>query len=106
VIIDLLNDRGHLKACSIEGWKIRIKALFKNFQVISFHHIYRDFNKEAAKLSKVALMVPEGKITYYRWDPGGVGPMNHLDIFRYYIFWIELIFTVFRISSLDPLFTS
>jgi len=81
VIIDWLNDRGQLKVCSIEGWKTCIKSLSKNFQVISFHHIYRDFNKEEDKLSKVSLLVPKGKITYYWWDPGGVGPMNHLDIF-------------------------
>jgi len=31
VIIDWLNDKGQLKACSIEGWKIRTKDLIKNF---------------------------------------------------------------------------
>jgi hypothetical protein len=81
VIIDWLNDRGNLKACAIEGWKIHTKALIKNFQAISFHHIFRDFNKEADQLSKAALLVPEGNISYYRWEPGGASPMNHLAMF-------------------------
>jgi hypothetical protein len=53
----------------------------KNFQAISFHHIYRDFNKEADKLSKQALLEHEGKITYYQWEPGGAGPLKHLAMF-------------------------
>jgi ribonuclease HI len=73
VIIEWLNDRGKLDICSIEGWKKRTKDLYKNFQVLSFHHIYRDFNKEADKLSKEALLAPEGRITYYQWEPGGAG---------------------------------
>jgi hypothetical protein len=81
VIIDWLNDKGQLKACSIEGWKIRTKDLIKNFQAISFHHIFREFNKEADQLSKKALLEPEGKISYYLWEPGGAGPMNHLAMF-------------------------
>jgi len=60
VIIDWLNDRGQLQTSSIEGWKIRTKDLLKNFQAISFHHIYREFNKEADKISKQALLEHEG----------------------------------------------
>jgi ribonuclease HI len=80
VIIEWLNDRGKLNVCSIEGWKIRTKDLIKKFQYISFHHLYREFNKEADKLSKEALLVPEGKITYYQWEPGGAGQTKHLAI--------------------------
>jgi ribonuclease HI len=32
VIIDWLNDRGKLQACTIEGWKLRTKELIKKFQ--------------------------------------------------------------------------
>jgi hypothetical protein len=81
VIIEWLSDRGKLDICSIEGWKKLTKDLFKNFQVLSFHHIYRDFNKEADKLSKEALLAPEGKITYYQWEPGGAGQTKNLDIY-------------------------
>jgi len=78
VIIDWLNDRGHLKACAIEGSNIRTKYPIKNFQAISFHHIYKEFNKEAYQLSKQDLLKPEGKIYYYLWEPGGAGPTNYL----------------------------
>jgi ribonuclease HI len=81
VIIEWLNDRGKLDIYSIEGWKKRTKDLIKKFQVLSFHHIYRVFNKEVDKLSKEALLALEGKITYYQWEPGGARQMKHLDIY-------------------------
>jgi hypothetical protein len=81
VIIDWLNDRGKIQACAIEGWKLRTKELIKKNQTISFHHIFRDFNKEADQLSKQALHEPEGKISFYLWEPGGIGPMNYLAMF-------------------------
>lgn len=37
---------GKLDIYSIEGWKKPTKNLCNNFQVLSFHHIYRDFNKK------------------------------------------------------------
>jgi len=81
VIIDWLNDKGQLKACAIEGWKIRTKSLIKNFQAINFHHIVREFNKDEDQLSKVALHESEGKISFYLWEPGGAGPMKHFSMF-------------------------
>jgi ribonuclease HI len=80
VIIEWLNDRGKLDVFPIEGWKTRTKDLIKKFQYLSFHHLYREFNKENDKLSKEALLVPKGKIIYYQWEPGGVGQTKHLTI--------------------------
>ena len=81
VIIEWLNDRGKLDICTIEGWKNRIKVLSKKFQALSFDHIYKDFNIEAGKLSKEALLAPEGRLTYYQWEPKGVGRLKFLDIY-------------------------
>jgi ribonuclease HI len=81
VIIDWLNGKANLQGCSIEGWKSRIQDLLKDFQATSFHHVYREFNKEADQLSKSALTDPEGKISYYQWEPGGMPTMEHLYLF-------------------------
>jgi hypothetical protein len=81
VIIDWLNNRGRLQASAIKGWKHRTKELINKFQVVSFHHIFKEFNKEADQLSKQALHEPKGRITYYLWEPGGIGPLNHLAMY-------------------------
>jgi hypothetical protein len=81
VIIDWLNDKAKLDVCYIESWKKRTLDLCKKFQRLSFHHIYREFNKEADKLSKEALRAPEGRITFYQWEPGGVQESKHLNIY-------------------------
>jgi hypothetical protein len=62
VVIDWLNHRGRLQAISIEGWKLRTMDLTTLFQEISFHHIFREFNKEADQLSKQALLEPGRQI--------------------------------------------
>jgi ribonuclease HI len=65
VVIDWLSNRGRLQVCAIEGWKARIKDLIKSFNLVSFEHIYRNFNMDADLLSKQALGEPEGSIIFY-----------------------------------------
>jgi ribonuclease HI len=81
VIIDWLNDKGNLYAINIEGWKRKTKVLTTNFQEISFHHIFREFNKEAYRLSKQALLELKGRLTYFTWENGTTGPPSHLKLF-------------------------
>jgi hypothetical protein len=81
VIIEWLNQKGNLHAIDIEGWKCRTKVLTTNFQEISFHHIFRDFNKEADRLSKQSLLDPKGRLTYYTWENGMTGPLSHINLF-------------------------
>jgi ribonuclease HI len=81
VIIEWINNRGRFQASAIEGWKHKTKELIKKNQEISFQHIFRDFNKEADQLSKQAIHEPKGRITYFKWEPGIAGPMNHLVLF-------------------------
>jgi ribonuclease HI len=82
VIIDWLNQKSNLQAIDIEGWKQKTRDLANLFQGISFHHIYRDFNKEADLLSKQALLEPEGRLSFYQWVDGAGGPLTHLNIFE------------------------
>jgi hypothetical protein len=70
VVIDFLNHRGRLQAISIKGWKLRTMDLANLFQEISFHHIFREFNKETDQLSKQALLELEGRLSYYKWKNG------------------------------------
>jgi ribonuclease HI len=81
VIIDWLNQKGNLNAIDIEGWKHRTKVLTTIFQEINFHHIFREYNKEADRLSKQALLGPKGRLTYYTWENGKAGPLFHLKLF-------------------------
>jgi ribonuclease HI len=81
VVIDWLNEKGRLQASAIECWKLRIKELIKNFQEISFAHIFREFNKEADFLSKQAIQEPEGRITFFKWVDGIEGPKSHFNLY-------------------------
>jgi ribonuclease HI len=65
VIIDWLNQKGNLNVIDIEGWKRITKVLTTIFQEIIFQHIFREYNKEADRLSKQALLGPKGRLTYY-----------------------------------------
>jgi ribonuclease HI len=65
VIIDWLDQKGKLQAINVEAWKQRTKDLVQFFNGISFHHIFREANMEASKLSKLALSTSKGRITYY-----------------------------------------
>jgi hypothetical protein len=81
VIIEWLNNRGRLQAIAIEGWKLITKDLIKYFQEISFHRIFREFNKEADQLSKQAIYESESRISYFKWENGFAGPLSHLNLF-------------------------
>jgi ribonuclease HI len=72
VIIDWLNIRGDMRACTIEGWKQRIMALRSKLHELNFEHIYHEFNKEADL---------QGVISYYKWTNGTEGLRRHIDIY-------------------------
>jgi len=80
LIIEWLNKRGDMRACTIEGGKQGIMALRSKFHEINFEHIYREFN-EADLLSKKALQEPEGVISYYKWTNGTEGLRRHTNIY-------------------------
>jgi ribonuclease HI len=71
VVIDWLNHKGNLHAIDIEGWKRRTKELTTIFQGICFHHIFREFNKEADRLIKTSPLGTERQINLLhlgKWD--------------------------------------
>ena len=41
-------------------WKIKIRDLYTNFNLLEVNHLFREFNKEAKSLSKQALSLKEG----------------------------------------------
>jgi len=82
VIIDWINKKGRLHAVHFEGWKLKTIELVTIFQDISFHHIYRDHNKEADSLSKRALREPKGRLTFFHWESGIESQHSHLNIFE------------------------
>jgi hypothetical protein len=80
VVIKWLIDKGRLQVSSVEGWKARINSLAKNFQSISFHHRYKNFNFDTDVLSKRAIGEPEGVVCYYIWTNGVEGPTRQIKI--------------------------
>lgn len=81
VVIDWLDQKGRLQVVSIEAWKRRIKELIPTFQCIHFHHIFRESNRVADQMSKIALSAVKGRLTYFSWDGEKDGPNLTVDYF-------------------------
>jgi ribonuclease HI len=63
IIIDWMRDKGGLQVISLDCWKERVRALITSFQKITFDHVFREGNREADNLSKLALQKLPGKLT-------------------------------------------
>jgi hypothetical protein len=81
VVIAWLDNKDSLKVCAIEGWKLRLKEMVKDFEYIRLDHIHREFNTEADYLSKQASNEPEGGIMYYTWHNNREGEKNTISIY-------------------------
>jgi ribonuclease HI len=81
IVIDWLNNKGKLQVIALDCWKEKIRDLIKNFEEISFMHIFRDSNVEADLLSKMALQQKEGLISYNKWVEGSMGQTLYLKLF-------------------------
>jgi ribonuclease HI len=66
IVIEWLNKRGTIQAVALESWKERILETLPLFRNISYAHIYREENKEADRLSKLALSNLPGSIAFTR----------------------------------------
>ena len=55
VVIDWIKGISELNVLLLSFWKSRILDLKKSFHIISFGHIYREFNVEDDELSKRAM---------------------------------------------------
>ena len=60
VIINWANGSTALSPTDLVHWCRETKKLFTSFQPLSFTHIYREHNRLADRLSKDALMFPQG----------------------------------------------
>jgi hypothetical protein len=85
-----MNQKGQLQAVNSDGWKLKIKELTQNFKEISFHHIYREHNKEADSLSKRELKEPKGSLSVYHWKNGEESLPTYQNIFENCVFGVAL----------------
>jgi ribonuclease HI len=80
IVIDWLNKRGAIQAVALERWKERIIESLTLFRKITFAHIFREENKEADRLSKLALE-KQGRIAFNRREDGNEGPTLYIQLF-------------------------
>lgn len=80
IVIEWLCGRGKLQAISLLAWMDRIRHLQPYFKKISYSHIFREHNKSADLLSKLALQEKMGIITYHHWIDGHEGPPLFLSL--------------------------
>ena len=64
VLIDHMNHKANINSGILSHWLHRIDRLRSVFTTISFHHIYREKNVIADRLSKWGLTVNFGKVYY------------------------------------------
>jgi ribonuclease HI len=81
IIIDWLNRKGSIMVENLYGWKERITDLIPLFRSLSFSHIFREENKVADNLSKKALFLLQGKISYSQWEDGHEGPTHFIKMY-------------------------
>jgi len=81
IIIDWCKGKGILQVISLDHWKYKIREISTLFRAINFSHTYREFNKEANRLSNKSLKEQIGKIYYTHWEEGNEGPTRCLNIF-------------------------
>jgi ribonuclease HI len=81
IVIDWINNKCKLCVTSLTGWKQKIRSLIPIFKDLKFEHIYREDNEEADSLSKKALLAPEGRILYSKWQDGQEGPPLSMRLF-------------------------
>lgn len=62
MIIDWALDKHIIHIVDLENWLVRVKALVSHFRVLTFQHIYREYNMVADDLSKKAMGIGTGMI--------------------------------------------
>lgn len=80
VIINWANGKCGLSSLVLCGWMNRVHSLISRFHELSFSHIYREFNSEVDKLSKLALGDMAGSILVQKFCDGTLARLFNLDI--------------------------
>jgi len=67
VILEWANQKYKLQVASLQHWSSRVLEKIFQYQFITFHLIYKEQNYHADRLSKRALSVVEGTISFYEF---------------------------------------
>ena len=78
IIINWAKGSTALSPPDLLHWCRETKKLASSFQDLSFSHIYREHNKIADRLSKLALSLPQGKCCFMDFD-------ENIFVFKDYI---------------------
>jgi len=81
IIIDWLNGKGSITVANLYSWNERIYEIIPLFRTLSFAHIYREENKVADILSKNALFICQGRISYNLLEDGQEGLTHFLTLY-------------------------
>jgi ribonuclease HI len=81
IVIDWLNGKGSIMVDNLYSWKERIYDLIPLFRTLSFAHIFREENKVADNLSKNAIFLRQGQISYSHWEDGQEGLTYFLNLY-------------------------
>jgi hypothetical protein len=81
IVIDWLNGKGSIMVENLHSWMERISDIIPLFSSLSFAHIYREENKVADSLSKKALFLRQGKISFSHWEDGQEGLTHSLNLY-------------------------
>ena len=78
IIINWAKGLTVLSPPDLHHWCRETKKLVSSFRDLSFSHIYREHNKTADRLSKLALSLPQGRGCFMEFD-------EHTLVFKEYI---------------------
>jgi len=71
-VIDWEINKASVASVGLAHILKELKHQINNFEWLSFHHIYRELNEVADKISKEALLLPKGSFIYYENVEGKV----------------------------------
>ena len=80
VIVDWSFDVYSIHSVGLFHWLGRVKRLIGLFNNLSFQHIYKDFNSLVDDLSKQAIGIEEGSITWEELSDGVLIDSGYLSL--------------------------
>lgn len=57
IIIDWILGKSKLRVLNLHYWMVKVEDFCREFQAISFFHVFREFNLQADTLSKKGLLM-------------------------------------------------
>ena len=81
VIINWALGKAQVMSLELNHWLVDTRRMMKEFNSLTFHHIYREWTVEADVLSKLVLGDMDGRILYSVFS---VGSCDHKDALIFY----------------------